>query len=317
MSPERCRLHREADEDMLLSLYEVAWIFVIYAFLGWCTEVVYCAADSGEFVNRGFLNGPFCPVYGFGVLFVVIILTPIKESLLLLFFGSLLLTSLLEFVTGFIMERFFNDKWWDYSDEPFNIKGYVCLKFSLAWGAACVLVVSTIHPLIMDFVGLIPLTAGELILLAFIALLLTDTVITVTAAIGMKKRLALMNELGTRLVNISNIIGEPLAEGALDVKEKFGGVKDRLDGVKDKLDGVKDRFDDVKDRFEANEKFVEVSEKLVDIRQELEELSAKLKALAGQKRYVQKRILRSFPRLQAGIHKENIERIKQHWHREN
>ncbi len=85
------------------TFYEVAWIFVIYAFIGWCTEVAYAATEKGVFINRGFLNGPYCPIYGCGVLIVVTVLTPLKNNLLILFAGSFLLTSILEFITGFLL----------------------------------------------------------------------------------------------------------------------------------------------------------------------------------------------------------------------
>ena len=92
------------------NFYELLWIIVIYAFIGWCTEVSYAALDRGIFVNRGFLNGPYCPIYGCGVLIVVVLLTPLKKNLLILYVGSFLLTSVLEFITGFVMEKVFHNK---------------------------------------------------------------------------------------------------------------------------------------------------------------------------------------------------------------
>ena len=115
------------------NFYELVWIFIIYAFIGWCTEVSYAALDRGIFVNRGFLNGPYCPIYGCGVVIVVAALTPLKDNLLILFAGSFLLTSILEYITGFILEKVFHNKWWDYSNKPFNLHGYICLKFSIYW----------------------------------------------------------------------------------------------------------------------------------------------------------------------------------------
>ena len=81
-------------------MYQFLWIFFAYAFLGWCTEVCYAALVTGRFVNRGFLNGPVCPIYGFGVVIVLLFLEPLKHNLLLLFLGSVLLTSALEWLTG-------------------------------------------------------------------------------------------------------------------------------------------------------------------------------------------------------------------------
>ena len=95
------------EENMPQNCYELVWIFIIYAFIGWCTEVSYAALDRGIFVNRGFLNGPYCPIYGCGVVIVVAVLTPLKDNLLILFIGSFLLTSILEYITGYLLEKVF------------------------------------------------------------------------------------------------------------------------------------------------------------------------------------------------------------------
>ena len=90
-------------------LYEALWYFFLYAFFGWCCEVCFAAAKDGVFVNRGFLNGPVCPIYGVGVTLVVLCLTPVRDNVLYLFIGSVLLTSALEWVTGFVLERVFHE----------------------------------------------------------------------------------------------------------------------------------------------------------------------------------------------------------------
>ena len=88
-------------------MYYLLWFFFIYAFLGWCTEVCFVALKTGTFVNRGFLNGPVCPIYGFGALVVLTALEPLRDHLLLLFLGSMALTSLLEYLTGLLLEKLF------------------------------------------------------------------------------------------------------------------------------------------------------------------------------------------------------------------
>lgn len=86
---------------------------------------MYFAFETGKFVNRGYLAGPACPIYGFGVLGVLYLLTPLKSNLAVLFAGSVIITTLLELVTGFLMEKILHDKWWDYSNKPFNFHGYI------------------------------------------------------------------------------------------------------------------------------------------------------------------------------------------------
>ena len=116
-----------------LTLYELFLIFFTYGFLGWCSEVAFATLKTGGFVNRGFLNGPICPIYGFGMLIVVVCLTPLNDSWPLLFLGSMALTTALEFFTGWVLEKLFQTKWWDYSERKFNVKGYICLEFSILW----------------------------------------------------------------------------------------------------------------------------------------------------------------------------------------
>lgn len=111
----------------MTEFYYFALSFFVYGFLGWCTEVAYAAVKQGKFVNRGFLNGPICPVYGIGVGVVVQFLTPVENNLVLLYISSTILVTAIEGITGFLLEKIFHNKWWDYSDQPLNIGGYVRL----------------------------------------------------------------------------------------------------------------------------------------------------------------------------------------------
>ena len=205
----------------LNALYQYLWIFFIYAFIGWCVEVVFHAVSEGRFINRGFLNGPVCPIYGFGVLIVVLCLEPVKENLLFLFIGSVFLTSALEFLTGFVLERFFNDKWWDYTKEPLNFLGYVCLRFSLVWGLACVLVVDVVYPLTQRFISLISQNVGCFFLGAFLLLTLADASITLAETLKLKKRLIILDNTGKGIRHVSVRIGGVLMEHTLDAMEKL------------------------------------------------------------------------------------------------
>lgn len=119
---------------MEFSLYEIFWYFVIYAVLGWVVEVCFCSINTGGFVNRGFLNGPVCPIYGFGMVAVLVCLWPLRHNIPVLYAGAVLLTSALELVTGWVLKKLFHTSWWDYSNMRFNLGGYICLRFSLVWG---------------------------------------------------------------------------------------------------------------------------------------------------------------------------------------
>lgn len=128
-----------------MTFYDLLWYFTIYSFLGWCSEVIFATVTTGKFVNRGFLNGPVCPIYGFGMSLVLLVLLPFSDNIPLLFIGGALLTSAIELVGGWALKKFFHTTWWDYSDQPFNLGGYICLKFSILWGLCVVVVIRIVH----------------------------------------------------------------------------------------------------------------------------------------------------------------------------
>lgn len=200
--------------------YPYIWYFFIYAFLGWGAEVIFAAARKGVFVNRGFLNGPLCPIYGVGLVAVVALLAPVRDSLGLLYLGAVLLTSAIELVTGFLMEKLFHQRWWDYSQMPFNIGGYVCLLFSLIWGLACLLIVDVVHPLVAGLVARIPQKLGWPLLAAFLVIMAADYAVTIACVLKLNRRLSGLDDAAKRLRTVSDSLGEGLADGAIALRKR-------------------------------------------------------------------------------------------------
>lgn len=226
----------------MYSLYELLFFFIIYSILGWCVEVTYEAVDMGKFVNRGFLNGPYCPIYGEGVIIVVLCLNPIKENLLLLYFGSLILTTALEFMTGFILEKIFHQKWWDYSDQHFNLMGYICPKFSLCWGFACLIVVRLIHPLIATAVGYIPTVVGVVILIVAYVGFTSDFIITVLGIMHIKKQIRVLENISAEMRNISDHTGEKLYDTVTGIREINENISEKNEARKVKFEELKNKY---------------------------------------------------------------------------
>ena len=200
---------------MEFTLYQLFWYFVIYSVLGWCVEVVFCSVTTGHWVNRGFLNGPVCPIYGFGMCIVLLCLTPLQNSLFLLFIGSFVLTSALELVTGFVLKTIFPTTWWDYSDQPFNLGGYVCLKFSLAWGLGGCAAVRMLHPPIATLVAITPRRLGLVVAGLAAILLLTDFIVTLTTLLGLRRDLRELEAVAAALHKSSEAISCNLGQAAL------------------------------------------------------------------------------------------------------
>lgn len=239
-------------------MYQFLWIFFIYAFLGWCLEVAYAALVTGSFVNRGFLNGPVCPIYGFGVVLVVACLTPLQDNALLLFAGSVVLASALEWVTGFVLEKLFQQRWWDYSDEPFNLNGYICLRFSLAWGIACLLVMEVIHPTVLAFIAWLPRRAGWAVLGGAVVGMAVDVLATVKGVLRMTEHLRQIDEIAGKIREGSDELGQSISRRVVDLSEKGEELKTSLDGT----------------RTEIREKREQMQEGLAQLRSSAEEVRA-------------------------------------------
>ena len=297
---------------MPVSFYEIVWVFMIYAFLGWCTEVAYAALELKEFVNRGFLNGPVCPIYGCGVLVVLTLLEPLKQSFLLLFIGSFFLTSILEFFTGFLLEKIFHNQWWDYSDENFNICGYVCLKFSILWGLGCTLIVNVIHPNIDKFINILPKIPGTVLLALFSIVFLADLVITAGTILRFNKRLKLLDEAASKIKIISDEIGENIYEGVTAAVVKGEEFKE---SIEIKSAELKTKSEEFKENIEIKSaelrtKGEEFRIRTTELREEKIRLLQEYERLMGHKSIGMKRLMKAFPKMKSEFYQETLIRWK-------
>ncbi len=201
-------------------MYIYLWCFFLFAFLGWCSEVVYAAALEKRFVNRGFLNGPLCPIYGLGVITIDFIMKPFGDNLAVLIVGSMFLGTGLEWLAGFLLEKVFHQKWWDYSDKPHNIGGYVCLSFAIVWGLAGAAVVRFIMPFAGRMASRIPESIGWVLLIVLLSLFAADFTVTVVSIIGLNRKLKNLEMVSSKLRAGSDRLGQKLYAGAMEAQER-------------------------------------------------------------------------------------------------
>ena len=212
------------------SLYQMALMFCFWAFIGWCIEVCYMTIETGEYQNRGFLSMPICPIYGFGVLMIAVFSRPIADKPLLLFVISLVLCTALELAVGLGMEKLFNTRWWDYSHEKFNYRGYICPKVSILWGLGCVLVIKVVQPLVETVVNHIPFKVGIIFIAIMAVLIAIDLTASLCAVANLNKRLKQIDDISALMLKGSIKIGEKLANETneiLDKYEKLLAIRDR------------------------------------------------------------------------------------------
>ena len=174
--------------------------FYVYCFLGWIFESCYVSFRKKQWVNRGFLHGPFLPIYGSGAVMMLFVSEPFKDNLILTYFAGVVGATLLELVTGAAMEALLKVRYWDYSNQKFNYKGYICLSSSVAWGFLTILMNEVFHPAILHVLAIIPKMADEIFVWVVSAGLAVDLCISVRDAIDLRNILVGMENVRKEVV---------------------------------------------------------------------------------------------------------------------
>lgn len=212
---------------MLVTIF-IYWI--IYAFFGWIVETLYTSIPKKKFQIRGFLTGPIIPIYGFGALIIIYLLSPYVESVLLVFILGVIATSTLEYITSYVMEKLFHMRWWDYSQKRFNINGRVCLLNSTLFGLLSVVLMEFIHPNVVTWVHQFSPTS---LLWASVILLFITAVDTTNSIISS--------------INIAKIEKE--------LRIDFAGTRDKLSSeAEETIEALRSHFSGIKNYFNLSER---------------------------------------------------------------
>lgn len=198
---------------MVHSWYQIAWFFLIYSFIGWFLGTAAAAVREKKFVDVGFLYGPYCPAYGFGAAAFALILTELQSEPFFLFLGGAVLSYLVTLLTGFVLERIFHRKWWDYSRKRFQFGGYVNLPYTVVWGILAVISVSFINPLLDGIIAVVPGRAGKILLIILYIIVGIDLIGTVTGIMAVNSRLrnlSIIDDVSENLQKAADSMGEGL-----------------------------------------------------------------------------------------------------------
>ena len=197
-----------------------------YSVTGWISEVVYCSVQERRLVNRGFLHGPLCPVYGFGALLVVFLLEPFSGSVLVLFLTGMALTTALEYITAWLLETAFSTRWWDYSELPFNFRGRVCLLNSVLFGLMSLIGVRVLHPFFESVLYSFPVAYADTAAAILAAFLLVDLTYTLRTLVNFEEKLVALGALLETVVD-----GRALADRfrEKDLREMLADLRERVE----------------------------------------------------------------------------------------
>ncbi|WP_240843160.1 putative ABC transporter permease [Acidaminobacter sp. JC074] len=179
---------------------QIIILFTIYSFIGWGFETALKSIRDKKFVNSGFLFGPFCPIYGVGALSIIALseqmskLPGLMNSLPIKILMAIVVTTVIEYITAVILENVFHSKWWDYSNEAFNIHGRVCLRFTIIWGMLGYLLINYLHSEMMIGLQSVTMTVQQSFALLMTSYFLLDFTVTTIGLLNQKDYRSLVHE---------------------------------------------------------------------------------------------------------------------------
>lgn len=179
---------------MIFDLKIYFLLFLIYSFVGWVLEVIYTLFTDKKLTNRGFFIGPYCPIYGVGALLIVIFLSKFQQHPFALFILAVVICSVLEYCTSYVMEKIFKIRWWDYSNNKFNINGRICLETMIPFGVIACLLVYVINPFLVLNLNKLPESCLVVVSLIFGVLIIADFITSFNIINNFKKTVKNVSE---------------------------------------------------------------------------------------------------------------------------
>ena len=247
---------------MNLTLTQYFLIFIIYSCLGWVLEVTCKSIEYKRFINRGFLIGPYCPIYGWGVVLITLLLYRYAYDPLVLFLMTIITCMILEYVTSYVMEKLFKARWWDYSKRKFNLNGRVCLGTTIPFGIFGVFIIYFSNPFIIEQLNKVDPTVLDIIAIVILTIYVIDNIISGVVIFGFRKTAVQINKEGRQdnTEEITRKVREILSSKAWTYK--------RLINAYPKLVAIKDRIKEIKDEVKENAQEIKnnINEKAQDMR---------------------------------------------------
>lgn len=293
-------------------------LLILYSFLGWCGEMVYCSLAHWRLCEkRGFLNGPLCPIYGHGALLVLLILRGGCGSPVLTFLLGGLLTTALEYVTSWAMEKLFHMRWWDYSNRFCNLGGRVCLLNSTLFGLASAGLCHWLSPIVNGWVlGLFDLGVAVPLAAVLLVLYLADIVLSVRSAIQIGSRLAKLHAIQEEF---SRKLEELRAEQqrVLETQlEKLSQGRERLgEGIAAAREAAGARADQAAQALQS--RLEPLGELRGEFAQRLEQMKAEAQRRARElyegQDFFERRLMRAFPKLRSPLHSDALKKLREYW----
>ena len=294
----------------------IQWMFFfyVYSFAGWCIESTYVSIQSRKLTNRGFMRGPFLPLYGSGATIMLVVSMPLQDNIVLTYLAGCVGATVLEYVTGVVMEALFHMRYWDYSDMKFNFQGHVCLGTSLAWGGLTILMTEFVHLPVEAFMLAIPqrpLIIGTQVVTVFI---FVDFALSFKAAIDLRDVLKKMEHAKEEMVRIQKRLDALISTTGQGMAESMGNMRDdmalRMEDLKSSIEVKLEALKNVV-LAKPTEYLESVKEELIDLKTKYAVNLADRNRLGKIRDFFQRDLIRSNPTLRSNKYREALEELKQ------
>jgi len=306
------------------SVIQWMFFFYIYCFAGWCIESTYVSIVSKKLTNRGFMRGPFLPLYGSGAIMMLVVSMPFHDNLFLTYVAGCIGATVLEYVTGVTMEALFKVRYWDYSDIPFNFQGHVCLGTSLAWGGLTILMTEFVHVPVERFVLAIPSKTLAILTVVLTIYIFMDFALSFKAAIDLRDVLYKMEQVKEEMLHIQKRLDVIIALTGQGVGNYKHALAESMSNAKEGLvGGMATRIEDLKSgietKLEALKKMVmarpsdyqdSVKDELVELKTKYAVNVADRNRLGRIRDFFQRSLIRSNPTMSSERFREALEELK-------
>ena len=248
--------------------FQWLFFFYFYCFFGWCFESSYVSLKSGKLVNRGFMRGPFLPLYGSGAIMMLVVSMPFRDNILLTYIAGVIGATSLEYITGVTMEALFKVRYWDYSNQRFNFQGHICLSSSIAWGFLTILMTRVVHMPIEQFVMSIPGNLLFPVTMALTVYIVVDFTLSFKAAMEIRDILVKMQRLKEEVERLQRRLDviiafnnaekqqrrqereQSLAELSVGVRQRFVSLKESIQNMPSAYgEGIREEIAELRGRF--------------------------------------------------------------------
>lgn len=316
--------------DMPYTIVQWICFFFIYGFLGWCYESAYVSIKHKRWVNRGFVRGPLLPLYGSGAILLLFVTIPFRESLLLMFVSGAIGATILEYVTGVVMEALFKVRYWDYSKRKFNFQGHICLAATTLWGFFAIVIVKLVHRPIENLVMSLPESIIEIFVMVVTVVFAADFALSFKAAMDIRDVLIKLEEVQREMERMQKRLDVILAFAEDRREQAVMNTYERLDELTESLEERFTRVKELREKLDAkiDEEIRERSEEWKErkeewkgksdaYKEELEELRINFKVnmekrfqLLHRKDFFRRDMIRSNPSMVSKQFKEALEDVK-------